>query len=122
MGDGQMRVLVAEDHATLAGRIAQGLSQAGMAVDAVHDGAAALDAAVLMGLPQMRGRGGRDLRGIGIERWSSHPACSGTIAPCMASSPQKSRTSGSAVISCKKPMDGTVFLTVILCAVLNLPF
>ena len=40
-----MRVLVAEDHATLAGRIAQGLRQAGMAVDAVHDGAAALDAA-----------------------------------------------------------------------------
>jgi DNA-binding response OmpR family regulator len=43
--DGQVRVLVAEDHATLAGRIAQGLSQAGMAVDAVHDGAAALAAA-----------------------------------------------------------------------------
>jgi DNA-binding response OmpR family regulator len=42
--DGQMRVLVAEDHATLAGRIAQGLGQAGMAVDAVHDGAAALEA------------------------------------------------------------------------------
>jgi DNA-binding response OmpR family regulator len=40
-----MRVLVAEDHSTLAGRIAQGLRQAGMAVDAVHDGAAALDAA-----------------------------------------------------------------------------
>jgi DNA-binding response OmpR family regulator len=40
-----MRVLVAEDHVTLAGRIAQGLSQAGMAVDAVHDGAAALEAA-----------------------------------------------------------------------------
>jgi len=39
-----MRVLVAEDHATLADRIAQGLRQAGMAVDAVHDGAAALDA------------------------------------------------------------------------------
>jgi DNA-binding response OmpR family regulator len=39
-----MRVLVAEDHATLAERIAQGLRQAGMAVDAVHDGAAALDA------------------------------------------------------------------------------
>jgi DNA-binding response OmpR family regulator len=36
---------VAEDHATLARRIAQGLRQAGMAVDAVHDGAAALDAA-----------------------------------------------------------------------------
>jgi DNA-binding response OmpR family regulator len=41
----QMRVLVAEDHVTLAGRIAQGLAQAGMAVDAVHDGAAALEAA-----------------------------------------------------------------------------
>ncbi|MGD0064730.1 MAG: response regulator transcription factor [Streptosporangiaceae bacterium] len=40
-----MRVLVAEDHALLAGRIAQGLRQAGMAVDAVHDGAAALEAA-----------------------------------------------------------------------------
>jgi DNA-binding response OmpR family regulator len=43
--DGKMRVLVVEDHARLASRIAQGLSQAGMAVDAVHDGAAALDAA-----------------------------------------------------------------------------
>jgi DNA-binding response OmpR family regulator len=41
----EMRVLVAEDHATLADRIAQGLRQAGMAVDAVHDGAAALEAA-----------------------------------------------------------------------------
>jgi DNA-binding response OmpR family regulator len=39
-----MRVLVAEDHTVLAGRIAQGLRQAGMAVDAVHDGAAALEA------------------------------------------------------------------------------
>ena len=38
-----MRVLVIEDHARLAGRIAQGLRQAGMAVDAVHDGAAALE-------------------------------------------------------------------------------
>jgi DNA-binding response OmpR family regulator len=40
-----MRVLVAEDHTALAARIVQGLTQAGMAVDAVHDGAAALDAA-----------------------------------------------------------------------------
>jgi DNA-binding response OmpR family regulator len=40
-----MRVLVVEDHAALADRIAQGLAQAGMAVDAVHDGAAALEAA-----------------------------------------------------------------------------
>ena len=40
-----MRVLVAEDHATLAGRVTQGLRQAGMAADAVHDGAAALGAA-----------------------------------------------------------------------------
>jgi DNA-binding response OmpR family regulator len=43
--NGTMRVLVAEDHATLARRIAQGLRQAGIAVDAVHDGGAALDAA-----------------------------------------------------------------------------
>src|SRR2546430_7918039 len=41
----EMRVLVVEDHATLAGRIAQGLRQAGMAADVVHDGAGALDAA-----------------------------------------------------------------------------
>jgi DNA-binding response OmpR family regulator len=41
---GLVRVLVAEDHATLAGRIAQGLRQAGMAVDAVYDGGAALQA------------------------------------------------------------------------------
>jgi DNA-binding response OmpR family regulator len=40
-----MRVLVVEDHATLAGRIAQGLRQAGMAVDAVYDGSAAVEAA-----------------------------------------------------------------------------
>jgi DNA-binding response OmpR family regulator len=40
-----MRVLVVEDHATLAGRIAQGLRQAGVAVDAVRDGAAAVEAA-----------------------------------------------------------------------------
>src|SRR6188474_1635530 len=41
----RMRVLVVEDHATLAGRIAQGLRQAGLAVDAVYDGAAAVEAA-----------------------------------------------------------------------------
>jgi DNA-binding response OmpR family regulator len=40
-----MRVLVVEDHTTLADRIAQGLRQAGMAVDAVYDGAEALEAA-----------------------------------------------------------------------------
>jgi DNA-binding response OmpR family regulator len=40
-----MRVLVVEDHETLADRIAQGLRQAGMAVDVVYEGAAALDAA-----------------------------------------------------------------------------
>lgn len=37
-------MLVVEDHATLAERIVQGLRQSGMAVDAVHDGGAALDA------------------------------------------------------------------------------
>ena len=40
----------------------------------------------------------------------------------MASSPQKSRKSGSAVTSRKKPMDKTALLKVILCALLNLPF
>jgi DNA-binding response OmpR family regulator len=39
-----MRVLVIEDHAMLAGRIVQGLGQAGMAVDVAYDGAAALEA------------------------------------------------------------------------------
>jgi DNA-binding response OmpR family regulator len=42
-----MRVLVVEDHTTLAGRIAQGLRQAGMAVDAVYDGSAAVEAAAM---------------------------------------------------------------------------
>jgi DNA-binding response OmpR family regulator len=42
-----MRVLVVEDHVTLASRIAQGLRQVGMATDVVHDGAAALAAAAL---------------------------------------------------------------------------
>ena len=37
-----MRVLVVEDHAALAARIGEGLRDAGMAVDVVHDGAAAL--------------------------------------------------------------------------------
>lgn len=39
---GGMRVLVVEDHVTLAARIGEGLRDAGMAVDVVHDGAAAL--------------------------------------------------------------------------------
>jgi DNA-binding response OmpR family regulator len=38
-----MRVLVAEDHMTLAERIAEGLRDAGMAVDVVNDGSAALE-------------------------------------------------------------------------------
>ena len=40
-----MRVLVVEDHATLAARFGEGLRDAGMAVDVVHDGAAALTVA-----------------------------------------------------------------------------
>ena len=40
-----MRVLVVEDHVTLAARIGEGLRDAGMAVDVVHDGAAALSGA-----------------------------------------------------------------------------
>lgn len=39
---GAVRVLVVEDHETLAARIAQGLRQAGMAVDVESDGARAL--------------------------------------------------------------------------------
>ena len=42
---GSMRVLVVEDHATLATRIAEGLRDAGMAVDIAADGAEALDRA-----------------------------------------------------------------------------
>ena len=38
-----------EDHATLAARVAQGLRQAGMAVDVVHNGAAALEFAAKTG-------------------------------------------------------------------------
>jgi CheY-like chemotaxis protein len=41
---GAMRVLVVEDHTTLANRIVQGLRQAGMVVDAAYDGTAALEA------------------------------------------------------------------------------
>jgi DNA-binding response OmpR family regulator len=41
----RMRVLVVEDHVTLAERIAEGLRDAGMAVDVVGDGVAALDSA-----------------------------------------------------------------------------
>jgi DNA-binding response OmpR family regulator len=43
--NGAMRVLVAEDHTMLAARIAEGLRDAGVAVDVVHDGAAALEIA-----------------------------------------------------------------------------
>jgi DNA-binding response OmpR family regulator len=41
---GGMRVLVVEDQVLLAARIGEGLRDAGMAVDVVHDGAAALTA------------------------------------------------------------------------------
>jgi DNA-binding response OmpR family regulator len=39
----QVRVLVVEDHVTLANRIGEGLRDAGLAVDVVYDGAAALE-------------------------------------------------------------------------------
>jgi DNA-binding response OmpR family regulator len=41
--NGAMRVLVAEDHRMVAARVAEGLRDAGLAVDVVHDGAAVLD-------------------------------------------------------------------------------
>jgi len=40
--NGARRVLVAEDHVLLAGRIAEGLHDADLAVDVVTDGSAAL--------------------------------------------------------------------------------
>jgi CheY-like chemotaxis protein len=40
-----VRVLVVEDHATVAERIGEGLRDAGLAVDVVYDGAAALERA-----------------------------------------------------------------------------
>jgi DNA-binding response OmpR family regulator len=43
--NGAVRVLVAEDHVVLAERIAEGLRDAGLAVDVVNDGSAALAAA-----------------------------------------------------------------------------
>jgi DNA-binding response OmpR family regulator len=42
-----VRILVVEDHQTLARRIAEGLRDAGMAVDVAGDGAAALEVALL---------------------------------------------------------------------------
>jgi DNA-binding response OmpR family regulator len=44
---GAMRVLVAEDHVILADRIAEGLRDAGRAVDVANDGSAALTQASL---------------------------------------------------------------------------
>jgi DNA-binding response OmpR family regulator len=41
--DGQVRVLVVEDHVALANRIGEGLRDAGLAADVVYDGAAALE-------------------------------------------------------------------------------
>ena len=61
---GFVRVLVAEDQVTLADRIAEGLRDAGMAVDVAYDGAAALEGARVTGydvvvldrdLPQVHG-------------------------------------------------------------------
>ena len=45
---GPVRVLVVEDHVTLADRIGEGLRDAGFAVDVVYDGAAALDSTTSM--------------------------------------------------------------------------
>jgi DNA-binding response OmpR family regulator len=46
---GQVRVLVVEDHVALADRIGEGLRDAGLAVDVVYDGAAALEATASTG-------------------------------------------------------------------------
>jgi DNA-binding response OmpR family regulator len=46
---GTVRVLVVEDHKVLADRIAEGLRDAGMAVDVAYDGAAAMEVAACTG-------------------------------------------------------------------------
>jgi DNA-binding response OmpR family regulator len=46
---GQVRVLVVEDHVALGDRIGAGLRDAGLAVDVVYDGAAALEATASTG-------------------------------------------------------------------------
>src|SRR6185437_14465693 len=46
--DCRVRVLVVEDHAALAERIGEGLRDAGMAVDVVYDGAAALESTAMV--------------------------------------------------------------------------
>jgi DNA-binding response OmpR family regulator len=43
MQNGAVRILVVEDHVTLANRIGEGLRDAGFAVDVVHDGTAAIE-------------------------------------------------------------------------------
>ena len=43
MQNGHVRILVVEDHVTLANRIGEGLRDAGFAVDVVHDGTAAME-------------------------------------------------------------------------------
>src|SRR6516225_12243389 len=45
----QVRVLVVEDHVALANRIGEGLRDAGLAVDVVYDGAAALESTASTG-------------------------------------------------------------------------
>jgi DNA-binding response OmpR family regulator len=47
MHHGLVRVLVVEDHVTLANRIGEGLRDAGFAVDVAYDGQAALDSAAV---------------------------------------------------------------------------
>src|SRR3977135_946820 len=47
--NGQVRVLVVEDHVALANRIGEGLRDAGFAVDVVYDGAAALESTLRTG-------------------------------------------------------------------------
>ena len=56
----QVRVLVVEDHVTLANRIGEGLRDAGFAVDVVYDGAAALENSAATGYDV-----------IVLDRWSA---------------------------------------------------
>src|SRR5580700_3001871 len=57
--------------------------------------------------------------GVGIKRWGSRPARSGTTDPCMAA-PAEIPQVRVRVTSRKKPIDKRALLKVILCALLSL--
>jgi CheY-like chemotaxis protein len=80
----RVRVLVVEDHATLAGRIAQGLRQVGIAADVVHDGAAALDATAQTAYDVSCSTVTAVVHGIGLQTVAGRPRTSCSRPPPMS--------------------------------------